>query len=122
MAGINLQILIDESIDIEECCIVCKKPLEEDKAVVGFRIRETRQNVLKYGEEVIYHWMNTRVVSDVICSNEFSLTWEGKKGIERTPAFIESICQEIKRAKEECIENMKEVLSGKQKRKKKSEI
>jgi hypothetical protein len=75
--------------------------LLQEKARVGFRIRDSAINIRLHGYNVIYHFMNTEVLCGPVCAEKFSLSWETKKAQEKIPEHIAKINKSIELFKTE---------------------
>jgi hypothetical protein len=95
LAGLNVSFKIAEAIENELVCIVCKGELDEGRARVGFRLRDSWQNINKFGIKVVYHYMNTEVLCGPVCAEKLTKSWETEKAKKKIPELLAKIKESV---------------------------
>ena len=77
-------------------CKVCGKPLQEGTPQLAHRIRQSKQNLKKYGEEIMHHNFNLVATCSLKCNGRVDITFntlEHNKLIDRIKKDIEKKTQ-----------------------------
>ena len=92
---VNLDILILEAIEKDQPCFVCSGKLHIGKARIGYRIRPTMQNLVKYGGIIINNYMNHEVCCSSVCCEKITSSWENKKNYMKLKDLADRISESL---------------------------
>jgi len=100
-------------------CPICgeEMPDDEDAVIEAYRIRNSKPNILSYGEKVILHPMNKILVDKAICAEKVSRGWEHPKNDQKRIELVKSIRDEIERWEKAAIKACEALYTPRPKKK-----